>query len=129
VRIVPLIIFDVIVLAAGKLSFFIGIISTKRINDTAMVDSREKSFLMRHSMAQSDLSPNVLEIGVTVPITTHYEPRVRLIDISNCVVGRVVVSVFTTHSPGKIIWLDFFRLLIVCVTAFLYHGLMTASCN
>lgn len=65
VRIVPLVSFDIVVLAAVQLGLLVPIVATKRVDVAAVVHSREESLFLRHLRLNLQLAVLIDQISVS----------------------------------------------------------------
>jgi hypothetical protein len=123
VRVVPLVRFDIVILAAGKLHLFVLVVSTKCVYNAFAENGREESLLIWHAAPQPYLPVYILQVRVAIAVTTKDKPRVRVVDVNDRVVARVIVAILAAHTPLEIVRFDFHRLLIREI-AFCQHCLV-----
>jgi len=92
-RVIPLILFDAVVLARSQLNFIISIVSSESVYEVVMVYISKESFLRRHLSQHFDGLAVIQQVRVLVAIASHHVDVLSVCVEHNSLVGREVFPV------------------------------------
>ena len=128
VGIVPFVCFNVIVFTTTQLLLLKWLIAPKGVNQTFVVNCREKWLFYWHGASNFELAIGIQEIILSCIVASKQIPTVLFVNVYHSKEWAEIWSVFPSHPPSERISFNF-NLLLRIVVSVLHHLLLFSRRN